>query len=181
MGQQFSYNVKLIPLDIVNSEQRAFRDSLNAVPYLLYEVEQLNDGNKIVINKPGGKRNFGRLSRNDFMVFIYDFQNETLWLISHSEILEDLKSKYLVDRAETKKIIKGMYKVCTGLEPDDVIIQNNISDLEGLTSETIYKVYKWIWGQEDCNYPTKKGRWLSMDAILEEFAMTKDEIEGCDV
>ena len=64
------------------------------IPYLLYEVEVLSTGEKIVINKPGGKRSFGRLSRNDFMVFIYSPDNEGLWLISHNEILEDLRLKF---------------------------------------------------------------------------------------
>lgn len=42
-------------------------------------------------------------------------------------------------------------------------------DIIGLEAETILKVYKWIWGQEDCNYPNGEGRWLSMNNILEYF------------
>ena len=87
----FNHNVQLVPLNIKNAEQNTFRMELMNVPYLLYEVETLSTGEKIVINKPGGKRSWGRLSRNDFMVFIYSPDNEGLWLISHPEILEDLK------------------------------------------------------------------------------------------
>lgn len=137
----FNHNVQLIPLNIKNAEQNTFRMELMNVPYLLYEVETLSTGEKIVINKPGGKRSWGRLSRNDFMVFIYSPDNEGLWLISHPEILEDLKLKYQADKKETEKLLK---------------------------------VYKWIWGQEDCNYPTAEGRWLSMNAILAEFNLKKD-------
>lgn len=61
----FKYRVNLVPLDIENKEQIAFRDDLLNIPYLLYEVEQLTTGEIIAINKPGGKRNFGRLSRDD--------------------------------------------------------------------------------------------------------------------
>ena len=34
--------------------------------------------------------------------------------------------------------------------------------------EVLMKAYKWIWGQEDCNYPPPlQGRDMSMKAILE--------------
>ena len=46
-------------MNIPNDRPDLFREELYDVPYLLYEVETLADGNKIVINKPGGKRNFG--------------------------------------------------------------------------------------------------------------------------
>ena len=86
----FNHNVQLIPLNISNSTQDTFRMELMNIPYLLYEVEVLSTGEKIVINKPGGKRNFGRLAKNDFMVFIYSPTDEGLWLISHDEIKDDL-------------------------------------------------------------------------------------------
>lgn len=173
----FKYKVNLMPLQIENQEQNAFRDSLNAIPYLLYEVEQLKNGEKVVINKPGGKRNFGKLSRDDFMVFIYNPSEESLWLISHAEIKNDLISKFEHDRPTTIQIMKGLYSVCCGQEPDAVIEQLNLHDTIGLSVELILKTYKWIWGQEDCNYPTKKGRWLSMDELLAHFNLKKEELE----
>ena len=68
----------LVPLEIENQEPTVFRDALYNIPYLLYEVENLKTGDIIAINKPGGKRNFGRLSRDDFMVFIYNPSEESL-------------------------------------------------------------------------------------------------------
>lgn len=56
----FNHNVQLIPLNIKNAEQNTFRMELMNVPYLLYEVETLSTGEKIVINKPGGKRSWGK-------------------------------------------------------------------------------------------------------------------------
>ena len=173
----FKYKVNLMPLKIENQEQNAFRDDLNAIPYLLYEVEQLKSGEKIVINKPGGKRNFGRLSRDDFMVFIYNPNEESLWLISHNEIKYDLSSKYDYDDSSAIADIKGLYSVCCGEEPDEVITKYNLTDTTGISIEMILKAYKWIWGQEDCNYPTKKGRWLSMEGILDQFNLSKEDVE----
>lgn len=48
----FRYNVNLVPLHIENQAQNAFRDELNNIPYLLYEVENLSTGEIIAINKP---------------------------------------------------------------------------------------------------------------------------------
>ena len=165
----FNHNVQLIPFHIENNEQNVFRTELMNIPYLLYEVEQISTGEKIVINKPGGKRNWGRLSRNDFMVFIYSSDNEGLWLISHDEILDDLRTKYQTDKDSTVNIIYGLLDVCNGKEPDLVLKERNLVNVNGIETEIILKVYKWIWGQEDCNYPNAEGRWLSMNRILKEF------------
>lgn len=48
----FRYKVNLVPLHIENQKQNAFRDELNNIPYLLYEVENLSTGEIIAINKP---------------------------------------------------------------------------------------------------------------------------------
>ena len=47
----FKYNVNLVPLRVANQEQNAFRDKLNNIPYLLYQVENLASGEIIAINK----------------------------------------------------------------------------------------------------------------------------------
>lgn len=171
----FKYNVNLVPLRIENQEQNGFREKLYDIPYLLYEVEQLSTGEVIAINKPGGKRNFGRLSRDDFMVFIFNPYEQSLWLISHNEISDDIAEKYAYDRNSAEKLIKGLYRVCCGEEPDNVIIDWKLEDTIGIPVETLLKVYKWIWGQEDCNYPNKAGRWLSMNALTERFNIVIEE------
>ena len=167
----FIHNVRLVPLNIPNGEQQTFRDELTNIPYLLYEVENLSNGEKILINKPGGKRSFGRLARNDFMVFIFNPEQNELWLISHDEILEDLKNKYDINPSETINYVYGLHDVCKGKEPDVVLSERAFLEMEGLSAEKLLKVYKWIWGQEDCNYPNGEGRWLSMNKILKEFGL----------
>ena len=121
-----NHDVKLYQLDIKNKEREQFRADLNNIPYLLYEVETLKNGEKIVINKPGGKRNFGRLAQNDLMVFIYSPTECELWLISHDEILEDLKRKYDINREETIKLIRSLKDVCEGMEPIEAMKKNNV-------------------------------------------------------
>ena len=171
----FRYDVNLVPLRIENQEQNAFRDALNNIPYLLYEVETLATGEIIAINKPGGKRNFGRLSRDDFMVFIFNPEEQSLWMISHAEISDDIAEKYENSRRQAQLLLEGLYRVCCGAEPDDVLIQLPLRDTVGIPVETILKVYKWIWGQEDCNYPTKEGRWMSMNSLLDRFGVNAED------
>ena len=171
----FKYDVNLVKLQIENQEQDAFRDELNNIPYLLYEVENLATGEIIAINKPGGKMNFGSLSRDDFMVFIFNPDEQSLWLISHGEISDDIAEKYDYDKRNALLLIEGLYNVCCGDEPDEVIYRLRLKDTIGIPVETILKVYKWIWGQEDCNYPTKEGRWLSMNALLDRFNVNVED------
>ena len=170
MPTKFNYPVKLFPLKIPNAPKEIIGNELNDIPYLLYEVENLKDGSKIVINKPGGKRSFGRLSKNDFMVFVYHPDNNELWLISHDEIYEDIQIKLTSNLGFGVKVIDALKQVCNGEEPDDVLKDYNfedVSDTDDLSVELLLKVYKWIWGQEDVNYPNGEGRWLSMNALIE--------------
>jgi len=177
-NKPFTYKVNLQRLCIPNQEQNSFRDTLNNVPYLLYEVEQLANGDKIVVNKPGGKRNFGKLSRNDFMVFIYRPEDESLWLISHKEILEDLQAKNAQAPDTILGLVSALFWVCSGEEPNTVMEHLKPRSAIGLPCETVLKVYKWIWGQEDCNYPKGEGRWLSMNGILSQFGISEEDIEA---
>ena len=121
-----NHDVNLYPLQIKNNEREKFRADLNKIPYLLYEVETLKDGKKVVINKLGGKRNFGKLAQNDLMVFIYSPIECELWLISHNEIFEDIKQKYEYNKNETLKLINALKEVCEGKEPDEALIANKV-------------------------------------------------------
>src|SRR3989344_9384886 len=93
----YTHEIDLTPLRIKNQEREDFRKALEKIKYRGYEVEQLKDGRKILITKPGGKFVFGAIKRDDFMVWIYNPDQKTLWLISHKNILEDLKEKSLAD------------------------------------------------------------------------------------
>ena len=176
-ANEFSYKVNLLPLTVENDDANVFRDKLNAIPYLLYEVEQLKDGEKIVINKPGGKRNFGRLARNDLVVYLYNPSKEMLWQVSHEDISCDLEEKFNQDADWTKRILFALYNVCIGKEPDFIVEKVGEEKLGGLSVEKILKLYKWIWGQEDCNYPKGEGRWKSMNGLLSHFNIDKKDIE----
>jgi len=163
----YTHEIELINLKIKNRPREEFRRLLEKVKYRGYEVEQLTDGKKIVITKPGGKFVFGRLKREDFTVWVYDPNESILWLISHKDIYNDLEEKGEIDSKETIKIIDALERVFDGEEPDEVLKNSELTISSGEPPEVLLKAYKWIWGQEDCNYPEGEGREMSMKSIKE--------------
>ena len=161
----YTHEIELTNLEIGNKPREEFRCLLERVKYRGYEVECLADGRKIVITKPGGKFVRGSVKREDFMVWVYDPANSTLWLISHKDILNDLKEKGTIEPDETIKIINALERVFDGEEPDDVLKNSELNNPTGEPPEVLLKAYKWIWGQEDCNYPEGEGREMSMNGI----------------
>jgi hypothetical protein len=148
---------------VKNRPRDEFRKLLENVKYRGYEVEQLSDGRKIVLTKPGGKLTYGRVRREDFMVWVYDPADSTLWLISHRDIFDDLKRKGEDDPETTVLILDALERVYNGEDPDDVLSEMKLAPSIGDPPDLLLKTYKWIWGQEDCNYPEGKGRAMSWE------------------
>lgn len=164
----YSHEIDLTPLQIKNQGRGNFCKDLEKIKYRGYEVERIRDGRKIVITKPGGKFVFGAIKRNDFMVWIYEPKENSLWLISHKNILEDLQEKAEISPRDTIQIIDALERVFNGEDPDDILKHVKLKNPCKEDPEVLMKAYKWIWGQEDCNYPPPlKGRDMSMKAILE--------------
>lgn len=164
----YTHEIELNNLQIKNRPREEFRRLLEKVKYRGYEMEQLADGRKIVITKPGGKFVYGKVKREDFMVWVYNPNDSTLWLISHKDIYNDLKEKGEVNPRETIKIIDALERVFNGEEPGDVLKTARLNNPIREFPELLLKAYKWIWGQEDCNYPEGKGRAMSWEGWRKE-------------
>lgn len=155
--------VELHRCRIANTLPEEFREQVLRLPLLAYDMEELRDGRKVVVTKPGGK------STNDIMVWIYEGPDGTHWRPSHGLIHTDLEEKLAYDRAKGLAVVGALEKVFEGTDPEDVIeVGPRLGEnLPGLPVDLILKAYKWIWVQEDCNYPPPKfkGRQMSMDGI----------------
>jgi len=161
----YQHRIELKKVEIRNSKED-FKNQLIELPFRGYEVETLSNGNKIVITKPGGKTVFGKPKKEDFLVYIFYPEINSLWQISHKQIFEDIKQKSEENKSETKMFIDLLERTLNGEEPNDFIDQIlNLDFKIGETPETIIKVYKWIWGQEDVNYPNGEGRYMSWKSI----------------
>ena len=159
----YKHTIDLKKLNIKNTEREEFIKKLEEIPYRGYEVEDISDGRKIVIVKPGGKQSFGRIRKEDFFVFIYDPKEQTLWQITHKQIYDDILEKSRKNPKETAKILEAFERVYNGEDPDDILKDTSFENPSGENPEALLKAYKWIWGQEDVNYPTGKGRAMSWE------------------
>lgn len=159
----YIHSIDLKKLRIKNTSSFDFSKELKKVPYRGYEVEDISDGRKIAIVKPGGKQTFGKIRKEDFFVFIYNPKEKSLWQISHKQIYDDLIEKSKNDIKGTINILKAFEKVYNGQEPDIVLKKSDLKNPSGEIPEALLKAYKWIWGQEDVNYPTGKGRAMSWE------------------
>lgn len=168
MRNYYKHTIDLKKLEIRNDRKENFIQKLEEIEYRGNEVEQLSDGRKIVITKPGGKSVFGRSKKEDFLVFIFQPNENGLWQITHKQILQDLYSKSEESVIETLKLITLLEKTLNGEEPSDFIEEiNNLKFQNGESPESLIKAYKWIWGQEDVNYPNGEGRKMSWKGIEE--------------
>ncbi|MFC1511627.1 hypothetical protein ACFL5H_00330 [Candidatus Latescibacterota bacterium] len=163
----YKHTIDLKQLRIKNAERYEFAQKLEEIPYRGYEVEDISDGRKIVIVKPGGKQAWGKMRKEDFFVFIFNPSEQSLWQITHKQIHEDLKEKAKVDKESTIEILTAFKKVYHGEEPDDILKDMPLHNPTGENPEALLKAYKWIWGQEDVNYPTGQGRTMSWEGIKE--------------
>ncbi len=169
---KYNHSIDLKKLRVRNMERNAFAQAIIAIEYRGYEVEQIDDGRKIVITKPGGKKAFGRPYKEDIMVFVYDPLDNSLWQVSHDQIINDVRAKVCEDKVRGKELLSLFERTYNGEEPDDFIEDiRKLSFMSGETPEALIKAYKWIWGQEDVNYPTKAGRalsWQSFQKMINE-------------
>lgn len=158
----YTHEVDLKSVSIPNTERKQFAQKIVELPYRGYEVEKCHNGHTIVVTKPGGKNVFGALKREDILVFIQNPAEQTLWQISHKQILEDITLKCDENPLDGKKLLSLLERTFNGEEPNDFI--DEILSLHfstGANPEVLIKAYKWIWGQEDVNYPNGDGRQMS--------------------
>lgn len=171
MKNIYQHNIDLKKIRVDNTDKEAFSQELIKIPYRGYEVEELADGRKIVIAKPGGKSVYGRPKKEDFLVFIYNPEDDTLWQISHNQILVDVMNKVSENKEEAKRFLALMERTYKGEEPTEFIDEiRTLHFSSGEEPEALIKAYKWIWGQEDVNYPNGEGRLMSWKAYQEIIA-----------
>ncbi len=166
MKNYYNHKIDLKKITIKNTSRDKLVPSFEAIEYRGYEVEQFQDGRKVVITKPGGKSVYGRPKKEDFLVFVYTPKDNGLWQITHKQIFQDIEEKLSESKTKTVELINMLERTYNGEEPTDFIDDiNSLTFKNGESVELLLKVYKWIWGQEDVNYPNGEGRDMSWNPI----------------
>lgn len=137
-------------------------EECNGIPLLGYHVETAADGSRVCVTKPGGK------TFQDFQVWVVK-TNGNAWRPSHGEIFDDLEAKCQSNAVLGRRVIRALQGVHAGEEPEDAAqgVPEAAANLPGHPVDLILKVYKWIFAQEDCNYPPPRfeGRDRAMKGI----------------
>lgn len=173
----YTHELETEELKITNAPRDELRQKTEAIKYRGYKVEELPNGREIVITKPGGKLSFGRPRREDFLVWIHNVDEGTLWLISHKDIYTDLVEKGETSPQDTIIIINALERVYKGEELDDEFI-SSLPCPSGEHPAVLLKAYKWIWAQEDTNYPTGLGRRMSWEGWKKDYDSGEFEKTG---
>lgn len=70
-----------------------------------------------------------------------------------------------------KQALRAVQDVCNGVEPSDVLVRDAALQQETgylVHADIVLKVIKWIFIQEDCNYPTPSlGRHMALRDYLQ--------------
>ena len=80
-------------------------------------------------------------------------------------IESELELPFPFDKSNSE-LFKLFEKTYNGEEPNDFIDEiRSLKFSSGESPEALIKTYKWIWGQEDVNYPNKLGRAMSWEGF----------------
>lgn len=118
-----------------------------------YIVEEFTDGGYLAIKKPGYK------GPNDFAVQSLRRDGAVEITLSYVDILRDFNNLLELSADLFSQLYGDMLKVFGGAEPPE---EFPLSVLQR-SGDHILKTLKWIWAQEDTNYPMPRyqGRKMS--------------------
>ena len=88
-------------------------------------------------------------------------------IYQHNIELEPIRINNADKATFSQKLIDLPYR---GYEVEELSEIRALNFASGETPEALIKVYKWIWGQEDVNYPTGEGRLMSWKEYQEIIA-----------
>jgi hypothetical protein len=149
---------------ITNDTYDKFAVEVEKIPNGCHLVELMEDGGAIQITKPG------YLGSKDFKVQLVALYNGEFMVIetpSHVTLLREFADAYEVGIDNGNVLMHEAMRVFHGQEP----CLDEIRSVEGTirTPEYILKALKWIWGQEDANFPMPKylGRRMSGHRLCE--------------
>lgn len=137
-------------LNILNEDRIIFIEKVKNIFLGYYNVEIIPEG-YIIILKFLGK------SSDDILIQVHNGINIADKL-SYGDLGKDWIKKIRKDPEETLKILEALKLVLDGKEPNDILKTTKFNNISGYSTELLLKFYKWLYIQEDLNYPNGMGR-----------------------
>ena len=149
---------------IKNDKYDVFAEKVANIPDGCHYVEIMEDGGVIKITKPGY---LGALDFKVQLVAMFNNEFKTIETPSHANLLQEFVDAYTVSKDNGDILMNEALRVFHGEEPR----LDEVRSVEGTarTPEYILKSLKWIWAQEDINFPMPKylGRRMSGHRLCE--------------
>lgn len=131
-----------------------------------YFVDSLANGSKFYLERPG------RLNKGcDFIIYVenlFVWQNGNDKPPSFDDLLMDLTTNKSALTMPQKQALKDAIKVIYDVGTYQIAIEylQRIPEI-GLTFETILKLIKWFFAEQDLTYWSGRGRAMLVEAIME--------------
>lgn len=118
-----------------------------------YIVERLKDKRRIYLKRPTRRCGF------DFEIYVQGFTNSEDTRYTFREIVNDLRNKLLEDPNRFQVLYKAVERIY-GCEETDLVINDyaNMTFRTGEKVETILKLLKWMFIEQDLQYWNHSGR-----------------------
>ncbi len=129
-----------------------------------YFVEKLEDSRRIFLLRPT------YLNKGiDFQVWVERFNGIKDQRPSHKDIFNDLKLKKKENPKDFSRLIQLIDEVWNCKEPDSILDkENRYAFREGLPTEMLLKILKWLFIEQDITYWNYDGRKMLRMAIDSE-------------
>ena len=126
-----------------------------------YDVERCRDGKRIYLLSPTWlNKGF------DFQINLEGFPSKSNEAPKHGDILGDLAAKKAESQDDYKHLRELIDEVYGCREPDEVIKRfPSLTFKKGFPTDTLLKIIKWMFIEQDLTYWNNTGRRMFMGAI----------------
>jgi hypothetical protein len=126
-----------------------------------YDVETCKDGKRVYLLRPTWlNKGF------DFQINLEGFKSKSKEAPKHEDLLDDLARKKRESSQDYKKLRKLIDAVYECEEPDEALKRySSVKFRSGLPVDTVLKILKWLFIEQDLTYWNNSGRRMFMGAI----------------
>ncbi|HKV04149.1 MAG TPA: hypothetical protein VJO53_03460 [Candidatus Acidoferrales bacterium] len=126
-----------------------------------YDVETCKNGKKVYLLRPTW------LNKGlDFQINLEGFKSKSQEAPKHGDLISDLEDKSHEAPAKYKQLREMIDQVYGCVEPDEALKQYpSLTFKSGLPSDTLLKLIKWLFIEQDLTYWNNSGRRMFMNAI----------------